>query len=376
MSGRRAIVFCHGVRTRTLRESGGEQALGALFDVFVDVSPVVKPWEYKQGYDDLTNSEKVVRLNDSGDIQTYFSDNIFDYVLVVGLEWSVGRRDLLQAVTRRAGAWGILFVRGDLRDLFGGRHFDERWIYKPRKLLRKFRKRNKAAVLPPPRHYFSNEPRARLFPEVLNDHTGYIPCNHADYYGLCEANTYSCENRIVFLDQAIPYTFFDNEENIVYQKFYDEDRRNRYFYGVNEYLLQMADSLKTSVSVCLHPNAPNFFSGFYSDQFEIHRGDTIGQVASASFVVTHGSMATGFCHLLQKPTALLRLSPDLLPAEIRRQIGPKAANEGLCIHDWPTRRLPAPPYTVAANRRIREFLAPVPDQTSLGKLLQDVIPQI
>lgn len=359
----RAVVFANGVRERMLSESGGSEVLSELFETFVDVSPFAKPWEWKSRYDDRVAGEHVLRLDTAEDARIFFDKRAFDYVLVVGLEWSEQRRALVDAVS--GSDWGILFVRGDMRDLSNGRRYDTQGILGLRQRLRHWQRRKKTTAKPP-RHLFTNELGAFDFPEVTPQ-TDIIPVNHNDADSLYKAVAIDGPQVIAFLDQAVTHTFADND-SVAEERFFDTQKAAAYHAAVNACLSDLSNKTGHPVAVCLHPNAPSAYAEAFDPAFRIVRGDTPGVLQNAALALTHNSMTTGFCHLLSVPTLLLDLGRDLTPKRLGILTRRKARNEGLQILQWPGPL----PDTVrrAGDARVRQFLRPVPDSEDLAAVLR------
>lgn len=367
-SPRRAIVFCNGIRQRTIDESGGADLLAAHFEALVDVSCFSKPWEASLAFDDRVAGQETVRLDSVADARGYFAANAFDYVLIVGLEWSRERQGLVEAITASGSDWGLLFVRGDMRDLFDRRRYDMRSIWGLRQRLRRWQKA-RGIRTPPPRHLFTNEPLALDFPEVDYGKTEIVPVKHNDAMRLDRAEPAAGPPAIVFADQALTLTFADTPANTGEPRFYDEARAARYHEALNGALTALGRAKGLPVVACLHPNAPSSAAGRFAEEIEVVRGGTIEQICRAALVITHTSMASGFCHLLQKPLLLLSLEQDLMPEKVLRTLKRKARNERLEVLNWPEDDFRDLAVAPAGQAEIRNFLRPA-GGTSLGQIFE------
>ncbi|MCU4654172.1 hypothetical protein N8I71_15105 [Roseibacterium sp. SDUM158016] len=371
-NGKRAVVFCNGVRQRMIDESGGLDALSPIFDVFIDVSAFAKPWEYEQSYEDRVTPETTVSLRTPEEAHSYFAAERFDYVLVVGLEWSKARAELVASIGATARAWGILFVRGDLRDLFRGRQYDDRWFNLPRRALRRKRAHLPKGI-PPATHYFSNETKGFEFPEVVPGVTHTVPVNHIDWHYLARAEPAEGPPALVFLDQAVTFTFADAPNNLHAERFFDAELQAAHLDLVNDYLRRLRDQTGLPVVVCLHPNWPSSAPSPYDATFTSVRKQTVNWLMNCRLAVTHTSMATGFCHLLNVPTVLLDLPRNLMPDEVYFDLRKKAKAERLPVHRWPAAHLPTERVPPANNARIRNFLAPDAAGSSLREVLEVIL---
>ncbi|MEE4295531.1 MAG: hypothetical protein V2J20_02810 [Wenzhouxiangella sp.] len=371
-TGKRAVVFCNGVRQRMIDESGGLETLSSIFDVFVDVSAFAKPWEFEQSYDDRVKPESTVTLRDPEVARAFFAKERFDYVLVVGLEWSKARAELVAAIGANSGAWGLLFIRGDLRDLFRGRNYDDRWFTLPRRALRRKRAHLPPGI-PPASHYFSNEISGFEFPEVVRGVTRTIPVNHIDWHFLAAAEPAEGPPSLVFLDQAITFTFANAPNNLHAERFFDDKLRAAHLDLVNDYLRHLGKRTGLPVVVCLHPNWPSSAPAPYDPSFTCVRKQTVNWLLNCRLAVTHTSMATGFCHLLKVPTVLLDLPRTLMPASLSFDLRKKAKAERLAVHSWPAGPLANDEIPPANHPRIRNFLAPDPTGSSLRDALAVIL---
>ncbi len=366
---RRVIVFCHGVRERTLAESGGYNALGDLFDEFIDTSAFMKPWEAVQPYTDWVRGDRIVCPTSFADFQDLLSGQDIDYILLAGLERSIDLLRVARLVENRSSRWGILFVRGDLKDLFDGRRYDhalpKRWT--SRAALAVLRDRVRSLGVRPD-HLFTHEKRGCDFSELPSaKRTSLI--NHRDYYSHVQHKESSISKDaggIVFIDQALPHVFRVGLENQKFEQFYDRSVEDSYYGAVSDYLAALQDETGLRARICLHPNTPVDRIPNYTNAIEIVSNDTIGAISDSDVVVTHTSSATGICHVLEKPTVLLNLADELLPQRIRNQIPRKAVNEGLVVHNWLRKggALPAP--MPARSSRVKNFICPNPNSHSLA----------
>ncbi|MGV1914733.1 hypothetical protein [Rhizobium sp. 22-785-1] len=372
MKQRRAIVFCHGARERTLQESGGVVCLSQIFDTILDTSEFSKPWEFNFGYHDLFRGDNVVFLSSLSDAEEFFRKQAFDYILVVGLEWSKDRNSLTRLISENCRDWGILFIRGDMLDLFHGRRYDTRWFIGWRQYLRRWLKK-----LPndtrPAAHYFSNELNAFEFPEVVRGKTKVVPVNHSDYIKLKNANPSREDGEIVFIDQAVTFTFSDSDKNHAEERFYDKKRAEQYFEMLNTYLVSMGETTGLGVTVCLHPNAPEDYPSSFHPSFQISRGKTLDHVAKAKLVVTHCSMATAYCHLLKVPTVILVFPKTEMPKSLYKSTIRKASQEKLTLQRWPTSNAPKIAIRPAGHKVITAFLNPVTQDEPLCDVMEQEI---
>lgn len=366
---RRAIVFCNGIRTRTVEESGGSEVLFRHFDVFVDVSAFAKPWDAKLSFSDRIYTERAVHLETPDEARTYFNDESFDYVLIVGLEWSRERTALIEAIANASDAWGVLFVRGDARDLFNWRRYDMRGLSGLRQRLRRWNKARRIST-PPPAHLFTNEPRALDFPEVTYGKTQIVKLNHNDAQRLARAVPAGDTPTLVFADQALTLTFSDDPANVGEERFFTSALANRYHAALGEALDALGKSRGLPVVACLHPNSSTRAEEHFPKSIEVVRGKTVEHILPAELVVTHTSMVTGICHLLGKPTILLSLSSDLMPPSVMADLRRKARNEGLVRLNWPEDGLPSGAIPPASNPRIVEFLRPLADCPDFGTVFE------
>lgn len=372
MKPRRAVVFCHGARDRTIGESGGLEVLSELFDAFVDVSEFCKPWEFNFAYEDRYRGDRAVALPNTEAAARYFEEQAFDYILVVGLEWSREREALVRAISTNCRDWGILFVRGDMIDLFNGRRYDTRWFIGWRQYLRRWRKKMPAGARSAT-HYFSNETQHFEFPEVIDGRTAIIPVNHLDYMKLQNAKAVPGDAGIVFADQAVTFTFADSNRNKAEERFYDEARSKHYFTLLNDYLRELAGQSGHDVTVCLHPNAPQDYAASFDPGFRIVRGGTLEHVMSARLVVTHCSMSVAYCHLMHVPTILLAFSRQEMPRMFYKNTLRKARNEKLYLQHWPGRLADVPAVPRAGHPRIVAFLRPDKTDRELAQVLRTAI---
>lgn len=369
MPEQRAVLFCNGLRQRMLEESGGLAALSEVFDCFIDTSAFSKPWEHRQSYGDRVSLENSVALQSIEEAEAFFANTRFSYVLFVGLEWSEERDALVRCVARNVQNWGILFVRGDMRDLFRGRKYDHRWLWRWKKWRRAFWQ---AAPEATATHYFSNELSATDFREIGKD-TQIIAVNHIDSHFADQAVPEEAETGIVFLDQALTYTYADSEANVFVERFFDTAKAERHFEHLNAYLRHLAAVTDQPVTICLHPNWPENRPVLYDPDFRITRKRTVPCLMRASMAITHSSMATGFCHMLRIPTALLTLPEEVLPGYVRREIAKKSRNERLPVHQWPSTKHLNVQVPRADNARIRQFLMPDETHRDLGAVLRQYV---
>lgn len=354
---KRAIVFCNGIRQRTIDESGGADLIARHFDAMVDVSCFSKPWEASPVYEDRVAGQETVRLESVTEAHEFFTEKAFDYVLIVGLEWSRERRALIKAITSSGSDWGLLFVRGDMRDLFDRRRYDMRSIWGLRQRVRRWQKARRIQT-PPPKQLFTNEPLALDFPEVDYEKTEIVLVKHNDAMRLDRAEPAAGPPAIVFADQALTLTFADDPANTGEEKFYDKGRADRYHSTLNNVLIALGREKRLPIVACLHPNAPADAAARFSKEIEVVRGQTIEQISRAELVVTHDSMATGFCHLLEKPLLLLSLGPDLMPNVVSRTLERQARNERLVVLNWPEDDLSSLVVPQAGRPEVQAFLRP------------------
>lgn len=366
---RRAIVFCNGIRTRTVEESGGAEVLFRHFDVFVDVSAFAKPWDAMLSFSDRIYAERAVHLGTPDEACTYFNNEKFDYVLIVGLEWSRERTALIEAIANASGAWGVLFVRGDARDLFNWRRYDLRGLSGLRQRFSRWNKARRIST-PPPTHLFTNEPQALDFPEVTHGKTEIVRLNHNDAQRLARAIPAGDTPTLVFADQTLTLTFADDPANIGEKRFYTPDLTKRYHAALGEALETLGRTRDLPVIACLHPNAPMSAEEHFPKSIEVVRGQTVEHVLQAELVVTHTSMVSGICHLLGKPMILLSLGAELMPPKVMADLLRKTHNEGLFRLNWPEDRLPSGAIPPARNPRIVDFLRPLAVGPDFGTVFE------
>lgn len=372
---KRAIVFCHGVRERTLAESGGRHALASIFDYIIDTSSFMKPWEAVQPYTDWVRGEAALCLQDSRKFSGFLNYERMAYVLFVGLERSQERFEVIRAVQESGAEWGALFNRGDLRDLFEGRQYDSARARHVgfRDRLSNLRKRWSTRGLVA-RHLFTHETTCSDFSEFPGARE-VVPVNHRDHDALkaCMGDRRKAQSGIVFIDQALPHVYRDGVENSKFARHYDSQRAQRYYAAVVDYLNAMSQIHGLPVTVCLHPNSPSDQDNPFRGHFETTKFETVSAVSSAEIVVTHMSSTTGLCHVLKKPTVLLALSDDLMPQKAHSHIERKARNEQLVIHRWPSDAAGLPTPSPAQSARIADFVAPVPDAPLLETTLASTL---
>lgn len=376
---RRLIVFCHGVRKRTLAESGGREALAEHFDCIIDTSAFMKPWEAAQPYTDWVRGTEILGFEAMSAFEEFIQDQDFGYALFVGLERSLERVPVVRSVQQSGASWGILFNRGDLRDLFDGRQYchSSRRSGGMRTRLSRFQSRWSARGLTP-LHLFTHEPSGVDFSDFPKARERVL-VNHRDYDALAASRSVISQEvpaGIVFIDQALPHVYRDGPENTKFARHYDEARAQRYYEAVIDYLRAMSELHGMLVTVCLHPNSPTDQASPFAGQFEITKFDTVSAVSSSMIVVTHMSSTTGLCHVLNKPTILLALSGDLMPPKIHSHLERKARNEDLVIHRWPAEPAELLPARGAQSERIRNFVAPVPDTPPLASILSSKLQDV
>lgn len=371
----KAIFFANGFRKRIVDESGGIEGLDELFDLFVDTSAFMKPWEVQRGFDDLLQHKKLTVLKNEGEIHNLLKKHGIEYVLIVGFDGSLNRKKVSEAINSAGAKYGILYIRKDF----------QKFLLRKSKtnIINSIKKTAKALLknclakepLPiPATHYFSNEPKAIGFPEV-NTRTKKIIVNYRDYYLSINHQRPLSEKYVVFLDQAFPFHNIENHKIKGAPLFYDDQMTDQYYASLCAYLEKLSKYLGLFVVVCLHPNCPEKYRKFFPNHFKVVRHETGRYAKFAEVVVAHNSTSISLSYIYKRKSVSLALT-GVMPEQRINNIRHQSKKLGTVFHNYPKDNISFDKISPPKNELIKTFLVPAPQSkcllTEIKKHLKDL----
>lgn len=371
----KAVCFVNGFRKRIVQEAGGLDGLDKLFDIFVDPSSFMKPWEKQRAFEDSLSHEKLVVVNNENELGELIRKHGITYLLFIGLEDSRKISEVLTLIATHDAEYGILNIRKDFFNFFSTNISDtclgrvEHHLVKMKKeviaLIRSMR-------LPAPKHLITNEPEVLTYPKI-NRNTIVKTVNYRDYYLSFNYTERPIEeNYAVFLDQAYPdfYSSTHGIDRII--KYYTEEKTNLYYDLVNSYLKHLSKKLNLKIVVCLHPNSPAILKHHFLDEFTTIMYETGKYAKFADVIVTHDSNTVSYGFMYDVKTVML-LFENAMPMTSIQDIRKRAKMLGITLHHWPSDDVSFERITPPTNVAIRNFFLPNKNSTSLINEIEQVV---
>jgi len=371
----KAVCFVNGFRERIVQESGGLEGLDSLFDIFVDPSSFMKPWELQLYSEDALSHEKLVEVNSEKEFETLIRKYGITYFLFIGLEYSKKNFDVLKLIASHDAEYGLLNIRQDFYNFFYP--FRSSSFSDKLKKIIKYYKSSLSALLknmdvPAPVHLFTNDPRVIIYPK-MNNNTLVKRINYRDYYLSANYKKKPMNDKYaVFADQA--YTNYRTYENglVKANKFYTKEKMDLYYELINSYLKKMSEMLDLKIVVCLHPNSPNHLKHRYLDEFIVTKYETGRYAKFADVIATHDSNAVSYGFIYNIKTVMVVLD-GAIPLNNIHDIKLKARSLGITIHNWPSNDISFDKMNPPNNLEITEFFIPNKNSGSLIEEIKDVI---
>ena len=371
----KAVCFVNGFRKRILQEAGGLDALDNLFDIFVDPSSFMKPWEKQRAFEDSLSHEKLLVVNNKKELGELIRKHGITYFLFIGLEDSRKISEVLTLIASHNAEYGILNIRKDFFNFFSTNKSDS-FLGSVEHHLEKIKKeaiaRMRSIRLPAPKHLITNEPKVITYPKISRD-TIVKTVNYRDYYLSVNYKERPIKEKYaVFLDQAYPdfYSSTHGIDRII--KYYTEEKTSLYYELLNSYLKHLSNKLNLKIVVCLHPNSPAHFKDYFLDEFATIMYETGKYAKFADVIVTHDSNTVSYGFMYDVKTVML-LFENAMPSISIHAIKKRAKMLGITLHQWPSEDISFEKITPPTNNRIRNFFLPNKNSTSLINEIEQVV---